>query len=66
MNERSGDGFRSIDQPDGGFTHTLALAEGVNLITVEAIDSAGNVEYGKRLVTYRGKRSAVAMLSERP
>ena len=52
--------------PDGGFTYTLDLAEGVKLITFEAIDSAGNVEYGKRLITYRGKRSSVAMLSEKP
>jgi hypothetical protein len=51
---------------DGGFTHTLNLVEGATLITVEAIDSAGNVEYGKRLITYRGKRSTVAMLSEEP
>ena len=52
--------------PDGGFTHTLDLAEGTMLITVEAIDSAGNVEYGKRLITYRGKRSRSTKLSEKP
>ena len=50
---------------DGGFTYTLDLEEGATLITVEAIDSAGNVEYGKRLITYRGKRSTVAMLPEK-
>ncbi len=52
--------------PDGGFTHTLDLAEGAMLITVEAIDSAGNVEYAKRLITYRGKRSLTATLLEKP
>jgi hypothetical protein len=52
--------------PDGRFTSTLDLAEGAMLITVEAIDSANNVEYGKRLITYRGKRSQIATNSERP
>ena len=52
--------------PDGGFAHTLNLSEGARLIIVEAIDAAGNVEYGKRVVTYRGKRSPVAVLSEKP
>jgi len=51
---------------DGGFMHTLDVAEGAMLITVEAIDPVGNVEYGMRLITYRGKRSRVAMLSEKP
>ncbi len=51
---------------DGGFTYTLDLSEGARLIIVEAIDAAGNVEYGKRVVTYRGKRSPVAVLSENP
>ncbi|MBI1951414.1 MAG: hypothetical protein HYS34_08635, partial [Acidobacteria bacterium] len=37
---------------DGTFVFPLALKEGVNLITVEAIDPAGNSEYGKRLITY--------------
>ena len=53
----------SVD-PEGGFTHTLDLAEGSTIVTIEAIDSAGNVEYGKRVITYRGKRAQVAMLSE--
>ena len=29
------------------------------------VDAAGNVEYAKRLVTYRGKRSTVATLPEK-
>lgn len=50
---------------DGGFNHTVTLNEGTMLITVEAVDAAGNVEYAKRLVTYRGKRSTVATLPEK-
>src|SRR2546425_10726986 len=34
---------------DGSFSFPLALKEGVNLVTIEAIDTAGNSEYGKRL-----------------
>src|SRR6267142_2448468 len=37
--------------PDGTFTFPLTLKEGVNLFTIEAIDTAGNSEYGKRLIT---------------
>jgi len=49
---------------DGGFTTVLKLKEGVNLVTVEAVDEAGNSEYGKRYITYKGaKRSAAASVS---
>ncbi len=51
---------------DGAFSQTVTLKEGTMLITVEAVDAAGNVEYGKRLVTYRGKRTTVATLPEKP
>jgi hypothetical protein len=48
---------------DGTFKHTVSLTEGVKLITVEALDSAGNVKYGKRLIHYRGpSRSKVAVM----
>ncbi len=43
---------------DGSFTHVIALKEGVNLITIEASDEAGNFEYGKRVITYKGARRA--------
>ena len=45
---------------DGGFTYNLPLNEGVNLVTIEAIDVAGNSEYGKRLITYKGSKRATA------
>jgi hypothetical protein len=49
---------------DGGFTRVLTLKEGVNLVTVEAVDQVGNAEYGKRYITYKGaKRSAAASVS---
>jgi hypothetical protein len=52
--------------PDGSFSTTLALKEGVNLITVEAFDAAGNAEYGKRVVTYKGaKRSTASVTGNR-
>ena len=47
---------------DGTFVFPLALKEGVNLITVEAIDPAGNSEYGKRLITYKGSKRATAAI----
>jgi hypothetical protein len=51
-------------KPDGTFAMTISLKEGVNLVTVEAIDPAGNSEYGKRLITYKGsKRSNAAAVS---
>ncbi len=50
--------------PDGSFATTLKLKEGVNLVTIEAVDPAGNSEYGKRLITYKGsKRSNSASMS---
>ena len=47
---------------DGSFVFPLALKEGVNLITVEAMDPAGNSEYGKRLITYKGSKRATAAI----
>jgi hypothetical protein len=49
--------------PDGSFIFPLALKEGVNLVTVEAIDPAGNSEYGKRLITYKGSKRANASVT---
>ncbi len=50
--------------PDGSFVHSLALKEGVNLVTIEATDPAGNSEYGRRVITYKGaKRSSSASVS---
>lgn len=49
--------------PDGTFVASLTLKEGVNLITVEAIDPAGNSEYGKRLITYKGAKRSTASVS---
>jgi hypothetical protein len=48
---------------DGAFATSLDLKEGVNLITVEAVDPAGNSEYGKRLVTYKGAKRSTASVS---
>jgi glucodextranase-like protein len=48
---------------DGTFTFPLTLKEGVNLVTIEAIDTAGNSEYGKRLITYKGSKRATASMS---
>ncbi len=48
---------------DGSFVFPLALREGVNLVTVEAIDPAGNSEYGKRLITYKGSKRANASVT---
>ena len=45
---------------DGSFAFSLALKEGVNLVTVEAMDPAGNSEYGKRIITYKGSKRATA------
>ena len=49
--------------PDGSFVCPLVLKEGVNLVTVEAIDPAGNSEYGKRLITYKGSKRANASVT---
>ncbi|HYS77960.1 MAG TPA: hypothetical protein VEO94_03920, partial [Candidatus Dormibacteraeota bacterium] len=49
--------------PDGSFSCPLTLKEGVNLVTVEAMDAAGNSEYGKRLITYKGSKRATAAMS---
>lgn len=49
---------------DGVFTHLLTLKEGVNLVTIEASDAAGNFEYGRRVINYKGaKRSRAAGVS---
>jgi hypothetical protein len=57
-------GQKAQVRPDGSFTFPLVLKEGVNLVTVEAIDPAGNSEYGKRLITYKGaRRSSAASVS---
>ncbi|HEV8701117.1 MAG TPA: hypothetical protein VGV60_07585 [Candidatus Polarisedimenticolia bacterium] len=47
---------------DGTFVFPLVLKEGVNLVTVEAMDPAGNSEYGKRLITYKGSKRATAAI----
>jgi hypothetical protein len=53
--------------PDGVFTFPLTLKEGANLVTIEAIDAAGNSEYGKRIITYKGaKRTSAASAAPRP
>ena len=53
--------------PDGTFTAPVALKEGVNLVTIEVVDPAGNLAYGKRLLTYKGsKRSPVAATATKP
>ena len=56
-------GQRATVAADGSFTFPLALKEGVNLVTVEAIDTAGNSEYGKRLITYKGAKRATASMT---
>lgn len=53
-------GQKAQVRPDGSFAFPLVLKEGVNLVTVEAIDPAGNSEYGKRLITYKGTRRSSA------
>ncbi len=49
---------------DGTFHFTLKLKEGINLVTIEATDSAGNSQYGKRLVTYRGAKRSTASAAQ--
>jgi hypothetical protein len=56
-------GARVAVAGDGTFTASLTLKEGVNLITVEAVDPAGNTEYGKRLITYKGAKRSTASVS---
>ena len=56
-------GQKAAVGPDGSFVFSLTLKEGVNLVTVEAIDAAGNSEYGKRLITYKGSKRATASMS---
>ena len=56
-------GQKAAVGPDGSFSFPLTLKEGVNLVTVEAIDAAGNSEYGKRLITYKGSKRATASMS---
>ncbi len=52
---------------DGTFAHALTLKEGANLVTIEAIDAAGNSAYGRRVVTYKGgKRSPTLPAGTRP
>ena len=56
-------GQKATVGPDGTFVFSLTLKEGVNLVTIEAIDAAGNSEYGKRLITYKGAKRATASVS---
>jgi hypothetical protein len=56
-------GQKATVAADGSFTFPLALKEGVNLVTIEAIDTAGNSEYGKRLITYKGSKRATASMT---
>ena len=52
---------------DGTFAHALTLKEGANLVTIEAIDAAGNSAYGRRVVTYKGgKRSPTLPAGTKP
>lgn len=53
-------GQKAQVRPDGSFVFPLTLKEGVNLVTIEAVDPAGNSEYGKRLITYKGTRRSNA------
>jgi hypothetical protein len=60
-------GLKAAVGPDGAFSVPLTLKEGVNLVTIEAVDAAGNSEYGKRIITYKGaKRSSSASVAPRP
>jgi Glucodextranase, domain B len=57
-------GLKVAVGPDGSFDYPLTLKEGVNLVTIEAVDPAGNSEYGKRVITYKGaKRTSAASVS---
>jgi len=56
-------GQKTAVAADGSFSYPLALKEGVNLVTIEAIDVAGNSEYGKRLITYKGSKRATASVT---
>src|SRR2546426_5969516 len=56
-------GQKAAVGPDGTFVVSLTLKEGVNLVTIEAIDAAGNSEYGKRLIPYKGAKRATASMS---
>jgi Glucodextranase, domain B len=56
-------GQKAAVDADGTFSFPLALKEGVNLVTIEVIDAAGNSEYGKRLITYKGSKRATAAVS---
>jgi predicted small lipoprotein YifL len=56
-------GQKAAVEADGTFTFPLALKEGVNLVTIEVIDAAGNSEYGKRLITYKGSKRATAAIT---
>ena len=60
-------GLKAPVGPDGHFSVSLTLKEGVNLVTIEAVDAAGNSEYGKRIITYKGaKRTPTAGVAPRP
>jgi len=48
---------------DGSFHYSLTLKEGVNLVTIEAADPAGNTEYARRVITYKGAKRSTASLS---
>ena len=56
-------GQKAAVAADGTFTFPLTLKEGVNLVTIEAIDTAGNSDYGKRLITYKGAKRATASMT---
>src|SRR6266850_2505087 len=56
-------GQKAAVAADGSFSYPLALKEGVNLVTIEATDVAGNSEYGKRLITYKGSKRATASVT---
>jgi hypothetical protein len=56
-------GQKVVVGPDGSFVHPLALKEGVNLVTIEATDPAGNSEYGRRVITYKGAKRSTASVS---
>ncbi len=48
---------------DGSFRFPLTLKEGVNLVTIEAADPAGNTEYARRVITYKGAKRSTASVS---
>jgi hypothetical protein len=45
-------------ESNGTFTHLLRLQQGINLVTIEATDPAGNSSYQRRLITFKGARKS--------